>query len=663
MFGKIAPALILVLMVPGFAFAQTPVPTPDAPCKPGTQIAVQGAGGQSTTQQNDKTTIDSVSIGGDGKVKVVSLCGTPGVPGTVTMCFLNGLCVKCSKAQTACNAASAQSQAAAGAISDPVASGKALAQSLAQDTIKNPTAWQKVSGGMESILSSAYGGATFMIPSDQMQMAKSLDSINTEALRAIASGNFDALPAVAERAKSIMDNPEVAKIFSDPAQTVRMLPASLQAKATDIINGFKGVAAYSSQASVPVENTFGSPSSDVTSVETREPVVPERTPGIPVQARTTFYAPGAGGNIEGKYETSRPNLEGEKNSAGNPIPRTLDDVRLGKANYVTLASDPSNYGKTYNLGTVTYTSALDNQTYELQNVTGYVHDTGSAFKGRPDKFDIAVGNFNGWSASAGSQFVDKQPYGANVVHTWEQIGKATPGGTTAPSTGFAGIVSGILGGNSSGGIFGSSGFEGMIQNVLGGGNASSNSGGIGGMLGQLLGGSNPLSSLLSMGSNGIGSMLSGLTKLFTGGGSNSAGGTAAGSGTGASQSGSAPTPVIQGTPPTPGVTPPTPTSPSVATPVSPVTPVTPVISLIAQSKTASAGSIVLFLWSTAGVRTDKPCELSSNSVVLAQTNEGSENIQVQSTVGTQVFTLTCTPSVVSAAQPSISRSVSVTIVP
>lgn len=130
----------------------------------------------------------------------------------------------------------------------------------------------------------------------------------------------------------------------------------------------------------------------------------------------TFYvphnAPNCANSIEGCIATSCPGLKpsGVKNSKGQDVypnkPTCLDAVRLGEAKYVTVASAASNYGKYYNLGTITYRSALDNQMYTVQNVVGYVHDTGCAFNGtcsasmrarfgfssvpRPDKLDICT---------------------------------------------------------------------------------------------------------------------------------------------------------------------------------------------------------------------------------------------------------------------------------
>ena len=110
----------------------------------------------------------------------------------------------------------------------------------------------------------------------------------------------------------------------------------------------------------------------------------------------TFYAPGAAGKMEGGFETSRPNIEGAN------IPHTLDDVRLGKSPYVSLASDPSRYGQDVNIGDVTYTSPIDGKQYTLHGVKGHIHDTGAAFRGRPDKVDIASGDYRGWSGRAAS---------------------------------------------------------------------------------------------------------------------------------------------------------------------------------------------------------------------------------------------------------------------
>lgn len=114
------------------------------------------------------------------------------------------------------------------------------------------------------------------------------------------------------------------------------------------------------------------------------------TDGSSINPNLTAYSPQAGGSsMEGGYKSSVAGLDGQS------IVRTLDDVANGSSNYVTLAGDPSQYGKTYIIPEITYTNSAG-VTQTLHNVTGYVHDTGSAFTGAgTSKFDIPIGkNYN-----------------------------------------------------------------------------------------------------------------------------------------------------------------------------------------------------------------------------------------------------------------------------
>lgn len=119
----------------------------------------------------------------------------------------------------------------------------------------------------------------------------------------------------------------------------------------------------------------------------------------------TYYVPigtqGCNTSMQGCIATACPGL---KNNLAQPT--CLDAIRLGQAQYVTIASDWSNQGKYYSLGNITYTSGLDGQRYTVNNVVGYVHDTGCAFNGtcspamrarynfsavpRPDKLDVCI---------------------------------------------------------------------------------------------------------------------------------------------------------------------------------------------------------------------------------------------------------------------------------
>ena len=140
--------------------------------------------------------------------------------------------------------------------------------------------------------------------------------------------------------------------------------------------------------------------------------------------------------MQGSGTTAQPDASGKPGAL-----HTLDDVRLGRSPYVTVASATIMKGRWYCIGDVTYTSPIDRRTHSLQNVVGYIHDTGCAFNGtcscgwlpqfcngraRTDKMDIAVGNFSGWGALTAANFVTQNPHRAPAV--WQQIaGLPNPG--------------------------------------------------------------------------------------------------------------------------------------------------------------------------------------------------------------------------------------------
>ena len=99
-------------------------------------------------------------------------------------------------------------------------------------------------------------------------------------------------------------------------------------------------------------------------------------PNGEINPQLTAYSPQAKGSpiigMEGGYESSRPGLDGQF------VVRTLDDIANGTSNYITLAGDPSQYGQTYTIPSITYTDK-QGVSRTLTNVQGYVHDTGSAF--------------------------------------------------------------------------------------------------------------------------------------------------------------------------------------------------------------------------------------------------------------------------------------------
>jgi hypothetical protein len=128
--------------------------------------------------------------------------------------------------------------------------------------------------------------------------------------------------------------------------------------------------------------------------------------GQPFNPKLTAYSPQRSGaliGMEGGYASSRPGLDGRS------VVRTLDDYVAGRSSYITLAGDPSEYRNGYIIPTITYKNSL-NQLITLNNVPGYVHDTGSAFRGAGNsKFDIPIGR------DYGNYSMNTQPFNGTSV--------------------------------------------------------------------------------------------------------------------------------------------------------------------------------------------------------------------------------------------------------
>jgi hypothetical protein len=149
--------------------------------------------------------------------------------------------------------------------------------------------------------------------------------------------------------------------------------------------------------------------------------------GQSLTTRFTAYSPQAPGSssigLEGGYASARPGLDGQS------VVRTLQDVANGSSNYVTLAGDPSTYGSQYTIPSITFTNSAG-QTQTLNNVTGYVHDTGSAFVGAgTSKFDIAV------DRDLPSSVINSQPFLANNGSI--TLGPLAANPNSAPPTGYS----------------------------------------------------------------------------------------------------------------------------------------------------------------------------------------------------------------------------------
>lgn len=107
------------------------------------------------------------------------------------------------------------------------------------------------------------------------------------------------------------------------------------------------------------------------------------TQGLKVEA--TAYSPQkAGSKMEGGYAAARPGPDGKAEV------RTLADVAAGRSQYVTVAGDKAQFGKSYTIPEISFVDK-DGKTQTLKNVKAVVHDTGSAFKGAKEgRFDIAI---------------------------------------------------------------------------------------------------------------------------------------------------------------------------------------------------------------------------------------------------------------------------------
>ena len=103
-----------------------------------------------------------------------------------------------------------------------------------------------------------------------------------------------------------------------------------------------------------------------------------------IPANATTYSPQRGGDrMEGGYAAAR------KGPDGTAVVRTLEDYRLGRSQYATIAASRRFFGRKYTIPSVTY--RVGDKVYTLKNVPVYVNDTGSAFVGAPEgRIDVPI---------------------------------------------------------------------------------------------------------------------------------------------------------------------------------------------------------------------------------------------------------------------------------
>ncbi len=145
-----------------------------------------------------------------------------------------------------------------------------------------------------------------------------------------------------------------------------------------------------------------------------EPVKPNpevETKVTGTEGDITIYSPQKGGDkMEGGYPSSRPGPDGKA------LVRTVQDYANGTSEYITLAGNPSFYNKSYIIPELPYEDPKTGTTKTLRNVRAVVHDTGGAFKTKPEfRYDIPYGRdltnkqmtrYNGILKKKGIQFID-----------------------------------------------------------------------------------------------------------------------------------------------------------------------------------------------------------------------------------------------------------------
>jgi uncharacterized protein (TIGR02594 family) len=210
--------------------------------------------------------------------------------------------------------------------------------------------------------------------------------------------------------------PRILKMIEESGPEVKPVEAGpLQQVPGVIVDGEPSLPDQSQPAPVDATTVPGLPGSpsgpapqklgaaDITPPQEQGSVVASSAPAATgIQPTITAYSPQRGGDtMEGGYAAARPGPDGKAEV------RTLADVSAGRSQYITLAGDESQYGKTYTIPQITYRDAKGERV-TLRNVKGVVHDTGSAFKGKGDqRFDIPVDR-DLPSKSLGSQPFSKQ---------------------------------------------------------------------------------------------------------------------------------------------------------------------------------------------------------------------------------------------------------------
>lgn len=132
------------------------------------------------------------------------------------------------------------------------------------------------------------------------------------------------------------------------------------------------------------------------------------------------YSPQSAGSKtigrEGGLNTSHPGPGQDRKNAKTWIAKTLDDYKPDDpSSYVTLAGNKSQFGKQVTIPNITHKTP-EGKEVTYQNVRGYVHDTGRAFrKTGPERLDVAVGK--NMTGELGDQPFSMKPH--TLVRGWK----------------------------------------------------------------------------------------------------------------------------------------------------------------------------------------------------------------------------------------------------
>lgn len=194
-------------------------------------------------KQLDPSTHDTVAIGNNGRVTVTSRCGVSGQQGSVTMCLMNGICVKMSKDKAiAAKVEELQKDPRFQELLKSETPERAAQELVKQLFQVKPELQQQLSQSMGSILDTAFGtsGTLGGLTKDAVQ--KPADDI----IRALATGDFESVAKASEELAGTLKKSGILEKIADPKQWSTLLETvgagTLSPQAQEAFKALAGVA-------------------------------------------------------------------------------------------------------------------------------------------------------------------------------------------------------------------------------------------------------------------------------------------------------------------------------------------------------------------------------------------------------------------------------------